>query len=194
MIRAVAELAFNAFATLLIVLGPPGMAPIFVGLTQGRSGARRREAAIGETALGTAICYLRARRSGASGCSRHRFRGVLDCWRSSLLFLLSLDIVFARPSGMRRVVQEGEEVPEDNDISVFSLAIPLIEGPGTLTTILLYTDNSDLTEVAAVMEVLLAVLLIVHVSLLLAPRVVNVFRRTFANVLSRILGVLLAAF
>jgi small neutral amino acid transporter SnatA (MarC family) len=53
---------------------------------------------------------------------------------------------------------------------------------------------SDLTEVATVMEVLLAVLLIVHVSLLLAPRVVNVFRRkTGASVLSRILGVLLAA-
>jgi multiple antibiotic resistance protein len=94
---------------------------------------------------------------------------------------------------MRRVVQEGEESQENNDIYVFLLVIPLIVGPCTLTTILLFTDNSDLTGVAAVMEVLLAVLLIVHVSLLFAPRVINVLRRTFANVPSRILGVLLAA-
>lgn len=79
MIRAMAELAFNAFATLLMILIPLGMAPILVGLTQGMSDAYRREADIGEPALGTAICCLRARKSGASGCSRHRVRGVPDC-------------------------------------------------------------------------------------------------------------------
>ena len=58
---------------------------------------------------------------------------------------------------------------------------------------LLYTDNGDLTEVTAVMGVLLTVLLLVLFSLLLAPRVMSVFGKTGANVLSRVLGVLLAA-
>ena len=69
----------------------------------------------------------------------------------------------------------------------------MIAGPGALTTVLLYTGNGDLLEVAAVMGVLLVVLLLVLASLLLASRVMRLFGETGANVLSRVLGVLLAA-
>jgi multiple antibiotic resistance protein len=111
----------------------------------------------------------------------------------ALLFLLSLDMVFARPSGMRRTTaREQEEAQEVEDISVFPLAIPLIAGPGSLTTVLLYTDNGDFLTVAAVMAVLLVVLLLVLASLLLASRVMRVFGETGANFLSHVLGVILA--
>jgi multiple antibiotic resistance protein len=193
-IQTVSELVFNAFVTLLVVLDPLGMAPIFVGLTRGRTDAYRREAAIRGTALGTAILFVFALVGQelldalGIGFSAFRIAG------GALLFLLSLDMVFARPLGMRRAVREGEEAQEEeDDISVFPLAIPLIAGPGALTTILLYTDNGDLLEVTAVMGVLLVVLLLVLFSLLLAPRVMSVFGQTGANVLSRVLGVLLAA-
>ncbi len=114
------------------------MAPIFVGLTQGRSDAYRREAAIREMALGAAILFVFAlvgqELLDALGIGFAAFFRIAG---GALLFLLSLDMVFARPSGMRRAAQKGEEVQEDNDISVFPLAIPRIPGPGALTTILL---------------------------------------------------------
>jgi multiple antibiotic resistance protein len=189
------ELLFNAFITLLVVLDPLGMAPLFVGLTRGRSEAYKREAAIKGTVLGAAILFCFALVGQGLldalgiGFSAFRIAG------GALLFLLSLDMVFARPSGMRRTtVREQEEAQEEEDISVFPLAIPLIAGPGSLTTVLLYTDNADLLTVAAVMAVLLFVLLLVLASLFLASRVMRVFgEETGANVLARVLGVILAA-
>ncbi len=169
------------------------MAPLFVGLTRGRSEAYKREAAIKGTAPGDPV-LLRARGAGAIGRAGDRVFGVQDLAGGALLFLLSLDMVFARPSGMRRTTaREQEEAQEEEDISVFPLAIPLIASPGSLTTVLLYTDNADFLTVAAVMAVLLVVLLLVLPSLLLASRVMLLFGETGANILARVLGVILAA-
>jgi multiple antibiotic resistance protein len=93
----------------------------------------------------------------------------------------------------RTTVREQEEAQEEEDISVFPLAIPLIAGPGSLTTVLLYTDNAGFLTVAAVMAVLLVALLLVLASLLLAPRLMRVFGETGGNVFARVLGVILAA-
>ena len=189
---------FNAFITLLVVLDPLGMAPIFVGLTRGRSDAYRREAAIRGTALGAMILFIFALVGqgllGALGIGVPAFR----IGGGALLFLLSLDMVFAHPSGMRRTTAPEQEEAQgreskEYDISVFPLAIPLIAGPGSLTTVLLYTRGEDALVVAAVLGVLLAVLLLVLASLLFASRIMRLFGETGANVLSRILGVLLAA-
>src|SRR3712207_6143745 len=58
-----------------------------------------------------------------------------------LLFLLALDMIFASPRGLRsRTVREQEEISYEHDISVFPLAIPLLAGPGAITTVLLYTQ------------------------------------------------------
>ena len=73
------------------------------------------------------------------------------------------------------------------------MAIPLIAGPGAITTVLLYTGGSSTGQVALFMVVLFVILLLTLGSLLLAPRVMRLFGETGSNVLSRVLGVLLAA-
>ena len=190
------ELVFNAFITLLVVIDPLGLAPLFVGLTRCRSEAYKREAAIRGTALAAVILFLFAFVGqgllSALGIGFPAFRIA----GGALLFLLSLDMIFASPSGMRQAtVRQGEEAQEGQgeDISVFPLAIPLIAGPGSLTTVLLYTGNADALAVAAILGVLLVVLLLTLASLLLASRIMSVFGETGANVFSRVLGVLLAA-
>ncbi|MGH3147566.1 MAG: MarC family protein [Rubrobacter sp.] len=188
------EFAFNAFVTLLVVVDPLGLAPIFAALTQGFSEKRKRESAIRGTLLGGAILFLFALAGDvlldALGIGLAAFRiagGVL-------LFLLALDMIFARPSGMRAsTVREQEEESYQQDISVFPLAIPLLGGPGAITTVLLYTGGSSTAQVAVFMVALLVVLILTLASLLLAPRVMRLFGDTGANVLSRVLGVLLAA-
>jgi multiple antibiotic resistance protein len=180
------EFVFNAFVTLLVVVDPLGLAPIFGALTQGFSEKQKRESAIRGTVLGSIILFLFAIAGDVLlealgiGLPAFRIAGGL------LLFLLSLDMVFARPSGMRATaVREQEEEEYQQDISVFPLAIPLLAGPGAITAVLLFTGGS--------MVVLLAVLLLTLGSLLLAPRVMQLLGETGANVLSRVLGVLLAA-
>lgn len=192
---AVSELVFNAFVTLLVVVDPLGLAPLFVGLTRGRSAGYKRDAAIRGTMLGAAILFLFAfvgqTLLGALGIGFPAF-GIAG---GALLFLLSLDMIFGRPSGVRRTTEEGEETAEGaaDDVSVFPLAVPLIAGPGSLTTVLLYTGGGGPAEVAVFLGVLFVVLLMTLASLLLAPRVMKVFGETGTNVLARVLGVLLAA-
>ena len=188
------EFVFNSLVTLLVVVNPLGLAPIFAALTRGNPEKRKREAAIRGTALGAIILLLFTLAGDvlleALGIGIPAFRiagGVL-------LFLLSLDMIFASPAGLRsRTIREQEEISYEHDISVFPLAIPLIAGPGAITTVLLYTGERSATELAGFVGVLLAVLLLTLVSLLLAPRIMRLFGETGSNVLTRVLGVLLAA-
>ncbi len=188
------ELVFNSFVTLLVVVDPLGLAPIFAALTQGYPEKRKRDTAIRGTILGTIILFIFALAGDvlleALGIGIPAFRiagGVL-------LFLLALDMIFASPAGLRsRSVREQEEISYEHDISVFPLAIPLLAGPGAITTVLLYTGGRDLAGTAVFVGVLLGVLLITLVALLLSPRIMRLFGETGANVLSRVLGVLLAA-
>ena len=188
------EFVFNSFVTLLVIVDPLGLAPIFAALTRGYPEKRKREAAIRGTALGAVILFVFALVGdallGALGIGLPAFRTA----GGILLFLLALDMIFARPTGLRsRTVREQEEESYEQDISVFPLAIPLLAGPGAITTVLLYTGGASLTQVAVFMAVLSAVLLLTLVSLLLAPLIMRLFGETGANVLSRVLGVLLAA-
>jgi multiple antibiotic resistance protein len=180
--------------TLLVVVDPLGLAPIFAALMRGFSEKSKRESAIRGTLLGSGILFLFALagdvllKTLGIGLPAFRIAGGL------LLFLLALDMIFARPSRMRAsTVRQQREESYQQDISVFPLAIPLLAGPGAITTVLLYTGGSDAAQVAVFVFVLLVVLLLTLASLLLAPRVMRLFGDTGANVLSRDLGVLLAA-
>jgi multiple antibiotic resistance protein len=180
--------------TLLVVVDPLGLAPVFAALMRGFSEKSKRESAIRGTLLGSGILLLFALagdvllKTLGIGLPAFRIAGGL------LLFLLALDMIFARPSGMRAsTVRHQREESYQQDISVFPLAIPLLAGPGAITTVLLYTGGSDAAQVAVFVFVLLVVLLLTLASLLPAPRVMRLFGDTGANVLSRNLGVLLAA-
>ncbi|MDQ3911080.1 MAG: MarC family protein [Actinomycetota bacterium] len=190
----VADFVFNSFVTLIVVVDPLGLAPIFAALTQGYSEKRRREAAIRGTILGAVILFVFALVGdgllGALSIGLPAFRTA----GGILLFLLALDMIFGRPGGLRsRTVREQEEDEYNRDISVFPVAIPLLAGPGSITTVLLYTGGAGLSQIAVLLAVLLVVLLLTLLSLLLASRIMRLFGETGADVLSRVLGVLLAA-
>jgi multiple antibiotic resistance protein len=188
------EFVFNSFVTLLVVVDPPGMAPIFAALTRGYPQKRKRETAIRATVLGATILLVFA----LVGTALLEALGIgLPAFRIAggvLLFLLALDMIFASSTGLRsKTVREQEEESYQQDVSVFPLAIPLLAGPGSITTVLLYTGERSATELAVFVAVLLSVLLLTLASLLLAPLIVRLLGETGANVLSRVLGVLLAA-
>lgn len=113
-----------------------------------------------------------------------------------MLFVLALDMVFARHSGIRSTTErEQREAERKQDISVFPLAFPLISGPGALTSVLLLSGRgAERPEaIGIVLAVLLIVLLLTLAALLFADRIMRVMGETGANVITRLFGVLLAA-
>lgn len=186
---------WSMFVVLVVVVDPVGLAPIFFAITQNQTSEQRRRSALLGTALSALILLIFFLIGDALldalniGLPAFRIAGGL------LLFLLSIDMVFARQSGLRSTtVREQAEAEHRPDVSVFPLAFPLIAGPGALTTVLLMASSwTALSEFAGMLALLVLVLGLVLTSLLTAPVIMRVLGETGANVISRLLGLILAA-
>ena len=189
------ELLANTFVILVVVIDPIGLAPMFAALTPGGTAAYKRRMAFRGTALAAAVLVVFT----LIGDGLLRSLGIsLGAFRIAggiLLFLLAIDMVFARHSGLRSTtVREQEEAEQRKDISVFPLAIPLIAGPGAITTVLLTVGSRpSLAASLSMLLVLAVVLLLTLISLLLAPRIMRLLGETGANVVTRSLGIILTA-
>jgi multiple antibiotic resistance protein len=184
------------FITLMVVLDPVGTSAVFAALTPDMDARQRRYTAEKATMLSTLIlvvfAFLGAKLLAAMGVSLAAFRiaGGL------MLFFLAIDMVFARPSGFRSsTAAENRETEERHDITVFPLAFPLIAGPGAMTTVVLLMGraNGNPLQVMSVLAVLLTVLVIVLVLLYTASAVRKILGVTGSNVITRVLGIILAA-
>ncbi|MEM9383956.1 MAG: MarC family protein [Pseudomonadota bacterium] len=186
----------KTFVVFFVVVEPISLVPVFAALTRGGGAVFRRRMAVKSVALAAVIFALFL----FSGDLLLRALGIsLDAFKIAgglLLFLLSVDMVFARQSGLRSAtVREQEEARYREDISVFPLAFPLIAGPGALATLVLLGASTDGDPVAiAVLGLVVLVVLTITLLLLLGARhVERVIGVTGANVISRLAGVVLVA-
>ncbi len=186
----------TAFAALFVVIDPIGLTPIFVALTRGMSATRRRALAVRACVISFAILLVFALFGeavlGFIGISMPAFRVA----GGILLFLTALDMLFERRQKRRRdqADEDDDEEEDDEDPSVFPLAIPLIAGPGAIATIILLVGQSTgPLGFVATMGVLLAVLALVLVLFLGAGLLERLLGRVGINVVTRLLGMLLAA-
>ncbi len=184
-----------AFVTLLVVIDPPGVVPIFAGLTGDASPAERRRMALRGTLIGAGVLLAFA----VGGEALLRALGIgLPAFRIAggiLLLLLSIEMVMAKHTGLRATTSDEEEEGSARpDITVFPLAIPLIAGPGAMTSIVLLMGRAeDLAGKAMILGVLGAVLAIMLICLLLTGPVMRLLGVTGINVISRVAGIVLAA-
>jgi len=183
------------FIVFFVVVEPISLIPLFAGLTAGASNAYKRLMALKAAAISLLICILFA----LTGARFLDLMGIsLDSFRIAgglLLFLISLDMVFARTSGTRSTTPEQEESMKREDISVFPLAFPFIAGPGALATILLTAGEVWGKPVlfAGFLGVVGVVILVCLCLMLAAPRLMTVIGVTGAAVMNRLSGVILAA-
>ena len=180
----------TAFVTLFVVIDPPGLAPLFIALTNGMSDARRRRIGWRATVIAAILLTL----FGLAGEKILSGIGIsLPAFRIAggiLLFLTALDMLFERRTERR----EGQHADEDHDPSVFPLATPLLAGPGALATmILLVGDGGGAVHTLIIHLVMLSVLALNMVLFLLAGPLSRVLGRTGTMVVTRLLGMLLAA-
>jgi len=181
-----------AFVALFVIIDPIGLAPLFVALTQGMSTAQRRKVAIRSCLVAFGLLTL----FGLAGEAVLNFLGIsMPAFRIAggvLLFLTALDMLFERRTQRRQGTADQDH---SEDPSVFPLAIPLIAGPGSIATMILLTgqDGADPIHIALVHGVMAAVLACVFALFLLAAPLERLLGPTGINVVTRLLGMLLAA-
>ena len=181
----------TAFATLFVVIDPPGLVPLFIALTQGMDNDRRRRmagrACIIATIMLTVFGLFGEQVLGFIGISMSAFRiagGIL-------LFLTALDMLFERRTKRR----EDQKSDPDHDPSVFPLATPLIAGPGAIASMILLVGQSGpgWGGTLAVMGLLWGMIVVTWAFLLASPPLERMLGRTGTIVITRLLGMLLAA-
>jgi multiple antibiotic resistance protein len=188
-------LFLSAFVTFLVVIDPPGCAPIFAGLTREATAAQRRSMAIRASLVAAGILLF----FGLLGEDLLKTLGIsLAAFRIAggiMLFLIALEMVFEKRTQRRENrAQEIEADPEHDDVSVFPMAIPMIAGPGSIASVMLLMARSDgLDESLVVLAALASVLLLTLVSLLAAGWLMRLLGHRMEAMLTRLLGVILAA-
>jgi multiple antibiotic resistance protein len=189
------NLFVSAFITLFVVIDPPGCAPIFAGLTSGATPAQARAMAIRACLIAGAILLLFATFGESLLGALHI---ELDSFRIAgglMLFLIALDMVFEKRTQRRE--QRAEQVratPEVEDVSVFPMAMPMIAGPGAIASVMLLEGGAKGAQGSLiVLAALLSVMVLTVLALLAARPLMKMVGAGVEAVVTRLLGVLLAA-
>jgi len=193
------ELFLSAFVTLFVVIDPPGCAPIFAGLV---SNASQRQA----TAMAARASVIAAVILVGFALLGEQLLGALhiglDAFRIAggiMLFLIALDMVFEKRTQRReeraeKVRVQNEATPEVEDVSVFPMAMPMIAGPGSIATVMLLMSRAEGTaQTLVILAALAAVMVLTFGALAAAKPIMRVLGVRVEAVLTRLLGVLLAA-
>jgi multiple antibiotic resistance protein len=192
------ELFVSALVTYLVVIDPPACVPIFASLTEGSPDAHRRTMAVRAVGVAAGILLFFA----LVGDPLLRALGIsLDAFRIAggiMLFLIALEMVFEKRTQRREAQAEAlardTRSGEWEDISVFPMGIPMIAGPGSIATTLLMVTRSDGAGDLIVVLIVIAIVLALTLALLLAAvPLLRLAGPQIEAVLTRILGVILAA-
>jgi multiple antibiotic resistance protein len=191
----VIELYVSSLITFFVVIDPPGCAPIYAGLSAGADAVQRRAMAFRAVGVAAAILLVFAlfgedllRGLGISLASFRIAGGIM-------LFLIALEMVFEKRTQRRedRAAKVADD-PEAEDVSIFPMAMPMIAGPGSIASVmLLMAKNDGIARTAVVLAALATILALTLVALLAAGPLMRVLGAKIEAVITRLLGVLLAA-
>jgi multiple antibiotic resistance protein len=192
------ELFVSAFITLFVVIDPPGCAPIYAGLTHGATPVQRRSMAIRACAIATVILVIFALFGQDLLGALHI---ELDAFRIAgglMLFMIAIDMVFEKRTRRREEraekVMAEHEGPEVEDVSVFPMAMPMLAGPGAIASVMLLESTAQGPEgTLTVLAALGAVMILTLLALVAASPLMKLFGARVEAVITRLLGVLLAA-
>jgi len=188
------QFALRAFVTLFVVVDPLGVAPMFVGLTTGMDDARKRAMLSRAVAVAFSVTIFFL----VAGGFLLSYLGVtVDAFAISggvLLFIASVPMLFGQRPGLQ-APERSEERATGEDIAIFPLAIPLLSGPGAITSVLLLTNQArgDLVRLALFAAVIAAVYTISWGVLAAGDRVMARLGQGKVHIITRVLGIILAA-
>jgi multiple antibiotic resistance protein len=185
---------FVAVTTLVTIVNPVGAMGPFMAMTVGETDERRRQIAWRASFVAGGVlagCAL-------AGAFIFRFYGItlpaLKVAGGVLLFFVAFDMINARPSRTKSTAEEQSEGVLKEDIAVFPLAIPLLSGPGSIVSVFMLADQAHtvMKQLALYAAIALTVFAI-YFTLREAPRIMRVLGQIGINVMSRLMGLMLAA-
>jgi multiple antibiotic resistance protein len=189
------ELFGSALVTFLVIIDPPGCAPIFASLTSEASPVQRRGMAIRSSLIAWIILMFFALLGRpmlhALGISLASFRiagGIM-------LFIIAVDMVFERRTERReRRANAIDQSDEVEDVSVFPMAMPMIAGPGSIASAMLWVSRAETPiHILLILAAITVVMLITLATLLAAGPLMRLIGSKVEAAITRILGVILAA-
>ena len=185
---------FEQFVTLWVVIDPIGTIPVFVAVTAGIEASKRSRVALHAAlvAAGVLIFFLVAGQF------------LIDALRISLpafqiaggliLFLFALTMIFgdSKPQAEAQGLENG---PQQGSPAIFPLAVPSLASPGAMLAVVLLTDNNrfSIAEQAVTAGIMLSVVAIAFLMMLAAGPILKVIGVSGAAVVSRVMGMILAA-
>jgi len=189
------ESLFNAFVTVLVTIDPPGLAPLFLALTRGMNRDERRQVGMRASFIGFLVLALFAI-AGAAILSV--FGITLPAFRVAgglLLFFIAFEMIFERRQERKEKSADAAITKDQiHNIAAFPLAIPLIAGPGAISaTVLLSASLPGFAGQATLVAVIFVGIALTYIVFLLAERVDGFLGQTGRSILTRLLGVILAA-
>lgn len=186
---------FNAFVTILVTIDPPGLAPLFLAVTRGMNREQRRQVSIRASVIGFAVMALFA----VAGASILSVFGItLPAFRVAggfLLFFIAFEMVFEKRQDRKEKISN-VAITRDHihNVAAFPLAIPLIAGPGAISaTVLISGGLPTLAGQAALVAIIFVCLVLTYLVFVLAERIDGILGETGRSILTRLLGVILAA-
>lgn len=185
----------NSFATLMVLIDPPGLVPIFLGLTGGMSRNERFQVAWRACLIGAIVLIVFA----LGGIVLLTALGIsMDAFRIAggiLLFWIAFEMIFEkRQERHERSAETAVTKDQISNIAVFPMAIPLIAGPAAISAvILLASSQTEVSGTLSLMGLIIAVIATAFVALLAAEPIDRILGTTGRVILTRLLGVILAA-
>ncbi|MFA5529875.1 MAG: YchE family NAAT transporter [Thiohalomonadaceae bacterium] len=182
------------FAGLLAIVNPIGSVPIFISLTRQQTLTERSRTAL-IAAMTVSIVLTVTLMTGERileffgiGLPSFRVGGGI------LVLLIAISMLHAKVSPARQTEEEAQDASEKETVAVVPLGIPLLSGPGAISTVIVYAGRGDGMSHYSLIEVeILLVALIVWMSFRAAPYIAGMLGRTGINVITRLMGLIMAA-
>lgn len=191
-----AGLAFFSlcFPSLFSIVDPLAAVPIFLALAGGDDRKAQRRTAIRATVTATVVMALFA----LLGTRIFHFFGItIPAFKMAggvLLFTMALEMMRAKHSAARTTAEETTEAEQKEDVGLIPLGVPMLSGPGAIASVMVWSSRAKhLDEKAALFAAIGLIAVATLLTLLFAPRLSRLFGKTGINIVTRIMGLILAA-
>lgn len=187
----------NVFVTLFVTIDPLGLAPIFVAVTTGMTPSKRRMTALRSVLIAAVILWLFSYFGDNLLATLGISLGAFRIAGGLLLFWIGFEMVFEQRSARKsETADQTIADPVDHDLAAFPLAVPLMAGPGSITAVILLSGDiqtGDWMLQLMLAGIVTAILVICLLIFLMAGIIEKILGTTGRIILSRLLGVMLAA-
>jgi multiple antibiotic resistance protein len=187
------EFAAISLSSIFFIVDPLGTAPVFLAITEGKSASERKRTAFRASLVTFMILLVFA---FVGEWILKLLRVTISSFQVAggiLIFTIALSMLQARRSRAKSTPQEEHEKQEGEDVAIFPLAIPMLSGPAAITTVmvLINLSTSPLHRMLVILAIALTSLFC-YLILRASGRLLNLLGQTGINVLTRLMGLLLA--